>query len=53
MEQLMIKESTKRMGQEAPTKKKKRLSRSERIHRRRVLSLQRREEKAQAVTARG
>ena len=49
----MIKESTKRMGQEAPAKKRKSLSRSERIHRRRVLAVQRREEKAQAVTARG
>jgi hypothetical protein len=49
----MIKESTKRRVQKAPAKKRKRLSRSERIHRRRVLSLQRRGEKAQAVTARG
>ena len=49
----MIKESTKRTVQEARGKKRKHTSRSERIHRRRVLALQRREEKAQIVTARG
>jgi hypothetical protein len=47
----MMKEFTKGMSQAAPAKKRKRLSRSERIHRRRVLALQRREEKAQVVTA--
>jgi hypothetical protein len=53
MEQHVIRNCDKRTVQDEVIKNRKRPPRSQRIHRRRMLALQRREGKAQMVTARG
>lgn len=50
-DRIMTENVSQPTANEPTAEKRKRLSRSERIRRRRLLALQRREEKAQAVTA--